>query len=215
MAFSKAKLARRREVATSSNSDLVDDPRVSKVENAVGRIESPEKAVEEITSLWRQAQEKFLAIGRYLLRTKDKFPKAFEREVIAKLPFGYNVAHQLMSVARAVDSGVLKPNELPRTYSVAYHLTTLSSAQLLEARRNGLVGPDVSRRAIIDFKKAIDRQRFEALGRRALLERERDELRGKLEKLQQQANAINSQIKEIETSLLRYSDAIVIDGKSD
>ncbi|MBC9178738.1 hypothetical protein [Pseudoroseomonas ludipueritiae] len=215
MAFSKAKLARHKEVARSSNSDVVDDPRVSKVENAVGRIESPEKAVEEITSLWRQAQEKFLAIGRYLLKTKDKFPKAFEREVIAKLPFGYNVAHQLMSVARAVDSGVLKPNELPRTYSVAYHLTTLSNAQLLEARRNGLVSPDVSRRAIIEFKKAIDRQRFEALGRRALLERERDELRGKLEKLQQQASAITNQIKEIEANLLRYSDAIVIDGRPD
>ncbi|MCG7364146.1 hypothetical protein MHZ93_23080 [Roseomonas sp. ACRSG] len=215
MAFSKAKLARHKEVARSSNSDVVDDPRVSKVENAVGRIESPEKAVEEITSLWRQAQEKFLAIGRYLLKTKDKFPKAFEREVIAKLPFGYNVAHQLMSVARAVDSGVLKPNELPRTYSVAYHLTTLSNAQLLEARRNGLVSPDVSRRAIIEFKKAIDRQRFEALGRRALLERERDELRGKLEKLQEQASVITNQLKEIETNLLRYSDAIVIDGRTD
>lgn len=213
MAFSKAKLARHKEVVSSVSSDLVDDPRVSKVENAVGRIESPEKAVEEITSLWRQAQEKFLAIGRYLLRTKDKFPKAFEREVIGKLPFGYNVAHQLMSVARAVDNGVLKPNELPRTYSVAYHLTTLSNAQLLEARRNGLVGPDVSRRAIIEFKKAIDRQRFEALGRRALLERERDELRAKLEKLQQQADAITTQLKEVETNLLRYPDALVIDGK--
>lgn len=215
MAFSKAKLARHRDVSSSLSNDLADDPRVSKVENAVGRIDSPEKAVEEITSLWRQAQEKFLAIGRYLLKTKDKFPKAFEREVVAKLPFGYNVAHQLMSVARAVDSGILKPNELPRTYSVAYHLTTLSNAQLLEARRNGLVSPDVSRRAIIEFKKAIDRQRIEAMGRRALLECERDELRGKLEKLRQQADAIATQLKEVETSLLRYSDTLVIEGKSE
>lgn len=212
MAFSKAKLARHKDVSLIS--DFADDPRVSKVENAVGRIDSPEKAVEEITSLWRQAQEKFLAIGRYLLRTKDKFPKAFEREVIARLPFGYNVAHQLMSVARAVDSGVLKPSELPRTYSVAYHLTTLSNAQLLEARRNGLVSPDVSRRAIIEFKRAIDRQRFEALGKRALLERERDELTGKLDKLHQQANTITAQLEDIEAKL-RVLVPLVIDGQSE
>jgi hypothetical protein len=201
MAFSKNALTKRREGLISSDETGRSDPRVAKVENAVGRINSAEQAVEEITHLWIQAQDKFLAIGRYLIRTRDKFPKAFEKEVIAKLPFGYNVAHQLMSVARAIDNGVLKHDELPRTYSVAYHLTTLSNTQLLEARQSGLVGPDLSRRAIIDFKKAIDRRRIEALGRRAMIERERDELRLKMGKLQQQTQELARQLAELEASL--------------
>jgi hypothetical protein len=215
MAFSKSTLAKRREGQIVSRDDSDVDPRMAKVENAVGRIDSTAKAVEEITSLWKQAQEKFLAIGRYLIRTKEKFPKAFEREVVAQLPFGYNVAHQLMSVAKAVDSGILKPNELPRTYSVAYHLTTLDNAQLLEARRTGLVGPDVSRRAIIEFKKSIDRRKLEALGRRAMLERERADLHMKLTKLQQQAQVLGAQLKEIENSLALTSNAFLIEGEAE
>lgn len=209
MAFSKSALSKRRDVQLVPDSSA-HDPRVAKVENAVGRIESTEKAVEEICVLWKQAQDKFIAIGRYLIRTKDKFPKAFEREVVAKLPFGYNVAHQLMSVARAIDSGTLKLDELPRTYSVAYHLTTLDDAQLREARRTGLIGPDVSRRAIIDFKKAIDRRKLEEQGRLAILEREREELHNKMAKLQQQAQELAKQIEEVEASLSEHMKATAV-----
>jgi prefoldin subunit 5 len=201
MAFSKNTLTKRREELISTAGVSQTDQRVAKVENAVGRISSAEQAVEEITHLWIEAQDKFIAIGRYLIRTKDKFPKSFEKEVIAKLPFGYNVAHQLMSVARAIDNGVLKQDELPKTYSVAYHLTTLSNSQLSEARQSGLINPDLSRRAIVSFKKALEHRKMQALGKRALIERERDELRRKLGKLQQQTQELARQLAEVEASL--------------
>jgi hypothetical protein len=78
-----------------------------------------------------------------------------------------------------------------------------------------LVGPDVSRRAIIEFKKSIDRRKLEALGRRAMLERERADLHMKLTKLQQQAQVLGAQLKEIENSLALTSNAFLIEGEAE
>lgn len=73
--------------------------------NAILDLRSENDVVEEVAKLWVEAQEKFLAIGRYLLRAKIKFAGSFESHIIVNLPFGKNVAYQLRMVAEAVDLG--------------------------------------------------------------------------------------------------------------
>jgi hypothetical protein len=178
-----------------------EDIRVLAVANAVGRVDTTDQVVDAVSRLWQEAQEKFLAIGRYLVRAKDEFPKAFEKEVVSRLPFSYATAHQLMSVARAVDRGVLRPEELPRTYSVAYQLVTLDRDALAEARHGGLVSPHVSRKAILDFKRTLEDRKLAARGRMAALEHEKEELAARTRRLKQQLAEAMARMVEIDAAL--------------
>jgi len=132
---------------------------------------------------------------------------------VSRLPFSYATAHQLMSVARAVDRGVLRTDELPRTYSVAYQLVTLDRDALAEARNGGLVSPDVSRKAILDFKRALEKRKLAAQGRRAALEREKEDLAAKASRLKQQLGEVMARLAEIEADLRER--LTVIEGKAD
>ncbi|MCI0754913.1 hypothetical protein [Teichococcus vastitatis] len=205
MAFSKRGLEKRsvqqEERQAGFQQSAAEDIRVLAVSNAVGRIDTTDQVVEAISQLWREAQGKFLAIGRYLVRAKEEFPKAFDKEVVSRLPFSYATAHQLMSVARAVDRGVLKLDELPRTYSVAYQLVTLDRDALAEARHGGLVSPDVSRKAILDFKRTLEERKLAAQGRKAALEREKEELATKASRLKQQLAEAMARLAEIDADL--------------
>ena len=216
MTFSKRGLEKRsvqqEERRAGFQRAAAEDIRVLAVSNAVGRVDTTDQVVDAVSRLWQEAQEKFLAIGRYLVRAKEEFPKAFEKEVVSRLPFSYATAHQLMSVARAVDRGVLKPEELPRTYSVAYQLVTLDRDALAEARHGGLVSPDVSRKAILDFKRTLEERKLAAQGRRIALERERDELATKASRLKQQLAEAMARMAEIEADL--EGGRTVIDGEA-
>jgi hypothetical protein len=205
MAFSKRGLEKRSvqqdERRAGFQQAAADDIRVLAVSNAVGRVDTTDQVVDAVARLWQEAQEKFLAIGRYLVRAKEEFPKAFEKEVVSRLPFSYATAHQLMSVARAVDRGILKPEELPRTYSTAYQLVTLDRDALAEARHGGLVSPDVSRKAILDFKRTLEERKLAAQGRKAALEREKEELATKVSRLRQQLAEAMSRLTVINADL--------------
>ena len=98
----------------------------------------------EIGKLWGEAQQKFLAIGRYLFLAKENLEHGeFERMVSTMLPFGRNVAHRLRAVAAAVDEGRLPEESLPRSYTVAYDLVILSEAEFREAKQRNLIRPDL------------------------------------------------------------------------
>ena len=112
--------------------------------------------VREIERLWSEAQERFLTIGRYLVRAKQHLPHgAFEVMILNELPFGRHVAWQLRTIAVAVDGGRLIERELPRSYTTAYKLAKLEDDALERAKRDGLVRADVTRSEIVAFLRRL------------------------------------------------------------
>lgn len=132
------------------------DNRMEAISNAVLTLTSRQEYAAEIRIKWSEAREKFLTVGRYLVRAKATLPHGeFEQMVERDLPFSVETAYHLRCVAEAVDGGRLQPPELPGSYSVAYQLVTLDDAELGLARERGLVRPDVSRADIVRFKRTI------------------------------------------------------------
>jgi hypothetical protein len=99
-----------------------------------------------------------------------------------RLPFSWETAHQLRSVAEAIDTGRFREEELPSAHTVAYQLVTLDERAEKLAREKGLVTPNVSRSAIIRFKNSL---RPEKMIDRRRLEQERDRLRTRLMEIEQ------------------------------
>jgi hypothetical protein len=117
----------------------------------------------EVGSAWVQTRDAFLQIGRALAdadrrMTEDEqnsFRKGFRR----LFPFSDTVASQFRTIARAVDEGRLPMAALPGSYSTAYQMALLSSEQRKLAEREGLIRADVSRHAIIEFRRVTARLR--------------------------------------------------------
>jgi hypothetical protein len=135
-----------------------DDHRAEMLALVPQDCRTPDEFIREITNLWRQTKARFLLIGRYLIAAKERWPHGeYERNIQERLPFGPEVARQIKAVAEAVYlKGRLQEEELPSSYSIAYHLTTLSPEQLSAARSQSLLREDLKRREIIAFKKATD-----------------------------------------------------------
>jgi hypothetical protein len=174
---------------------------------------NPDDLVGEITGLWRRAQEEFLAIGRCLISARGlieieiaadlakrsltpaerrRLIEARWGEFVDRLPFKLSIASQLTQVARALDDGRLKRNELPSTYSVAYQLTTLSDAELEAARRQGgIVDPSATRARVIDFKRRI----------RSLGSDERQHLQRRRERVLQGLKRLSEELAKLEDQL--------------
>lgn len=112
--------------------------------------------VGRINDLWQDVHNRFLMIGRLLVQAKKVLPHGeFDKMVEAELPFTAGIASQLRAVAEAVDTNRLTLEEMPKTYSVAYQLTTLDDEALERARREGLVHPDVRRADLVRFKRSL------------------------------------------------------------
>lgn len=132
-----------------------DSDRVRLLSNTLVTLRTEEDAVREISKLWREAQEKFLTIGRYLVRAKQQFRGEYERVILPQLPFGRQVAFQLRTVATAVEGGKIGEEVLPRSYSTAYSLVTLQPEHLALARDRNLVRHDVARSEIEAFRREL------------------------------------------------------------
>ena len=78
-------------------------------------LPSPEEYVRKIETLWREAQKRFVAIGKYLLLARERHRGEFERAILPRLSFKRAVAHQLMSVAEALKEQRFREEELPRS----------------------------------------------------------------------------------------------------
>ena len=183
---------------------------------AVARFESedPNKLVAEIRTLWNRAQEQFLAIGHSLIaarklidrRTMNEpaiqamrkaerraWSEAEWNKFLALLPFSRGIASQLEQVARALDGGRLKREELPCNYSVAYQLTTLSDAEIEAARRvqEGIMGPTATRARIIAYKKRL---REAALDHIVVMQQKRAKLLDAMERLKQEIEDVEREL---------------------
>ena len=146
------------------------DERVAEVMNAdpTYLTERPDFS-REISVLWQDVREKFLRIGRLLVRAKAVLPRGeFDAMIASDLPFNPSIAYQLRAVAAAIDTGRIGLDELPRAYSVAYQLTTLDDELLARARKAGLIRPDVRRVDVVQFKKSVLRPQADPAKIRAL-----------------------------------------------
>jgi hypothetical protein len=151
---------------------------------AAERLPTREAYVQELTRLWREAQDRFVAIGEYLMHAKETLPHGeYEKMVAHDLPFGRAVAHSLRTVAFAVQEGRLGKVELPRSYTTAYFLATLEPHHLALARERGLVRQDVPRSTIDAFRREL-RNPKSGPPNHASLTKERLRLRTQMQALQ-------------------------------
>jgi len=180
-----------------ARSHLSHDERMARLEGAVLPYATREQYVEEIGRLWKDAQNAFLTIGRYLVAAADKLEHGeFQAMVENELPFGYQVAYQLRKVAEAIDGGRLPVAELPNSYATIYQLTTLSEDQLLLAGQRCLIRPDVKRQEIITFKREIARETRQILTPKRL-----EQLQRLRENLVKQRDAILLQLEQVDCEL--------------
>jgi hypothetical protein len=164
--------------------------------NAVVPFDRREDFVREITVLWRRAQTAFLKIGDYLEVAKERLPHGeFNAMIERELPFSPRTAYQIRAAAQAVRSGKLPTDRLPPNYTTIYHLSTLPDAALEEAKREGLIRPDVRRSEVIAFKKRVSNGAGgdEAGG----------VLRRRLGDLRRQRDAIDAEIARLEAEAAR------------
>jgi hypothetical protein len=132
------------------------DERVVAVTIADVDLRIKEDFVREISNLWRDVQRRVLMIGRYLNRAKTLLAHGeFQQMIKMELPFSEQVAYQMRQVAAAVDAGRFLEEELPRNYSVAYQLVTLSEREVQIARQRQLFRPDVRRSELLAFKREL------------------------------------------------------------
>src|SRR5690349_9168463 len=132
------------------------DERVETLTVAVADLRTREEFVAAISGLWRDAQTRFLAIGRYLTRAKERLPHGeFEAMVKNDLPFTPPVAFQLRAAADAIDAGRLPAEQVPPSYSTVYQLAQLTDTELERAKDAGLLRPDVRREEVMAFKRQV------------------------------------------------------------
>jgi hypothetical protein len=213
-------LRRRRAEAENIDTDpasFVPRPRDVAIANAVVHFEDEDHVVRVISNLWREAQAKFLAIGRNLREAKRRYPKAFERTILPQLPFGRQVAYQLRGIAEAVDGRRFSESELPMTYSAAYQLAIMDDGDLKQARQDGLIRPDIQRRRIEEWKRQRElHRRLEREGKEALLREERQRLRDEGVRLRDRLSAIASRLAEINEEIGAEEDGVLtIEGRAE
>jgi hypothetical protein len=156
----------------------------------VPELETIDDYVREISSVWNLARANLIVIGRYLNKAKaaedeSRIPYGeFMKMCREKLPFGYDVAHQLRTVAAAIDGGRFKENELPSAYSIAYQIVTLDEKSERKAREMGLVSPQVRKSAVLAFKKSLRPQPPWPTIDRSKLEAEKARLLARLKEIQ-------------------------------
>lgn len=179
--------------------------RMEAVRVAAERLPTRQAYAQELTRLWREAQDRFVAIGEYLMHAKETLPHGeYEKMVASDLPFGRAVAHTLRTVALAVQEGRLAKVELPRSYTTAYFLATLEPHHLALARERGLVRQDVPRSTIEAFRREIKDSGIKVA--------DRNDLRKERTRLHTQLHAIRARLKEIE-ELIGTEEPRLIEGE--
>jgi hypothetical protein len=153
--------------------------------------------VVEVSKLWTESQDRFITIGHYLSLAKKRFPRTFERNFLPRLPFGKAIAHQLRCVAEAVEARRLIAEEMPRSYSAAYRLTTLSEDQMERAKEHGLVSPTTPRSAIDSFIRELREYPDNRQSRLMVLTGKRDRAEKAISRLQQEIRTIDDEMRTI------------------
>jgi hypothetical protein len=184
-------------VLSSSEGD-----RARALSNSLVILHTEGDVVREVSKLWQEAQERFLTIGRYLVRAKQQFKGSFERDILPQLPFGKQVAFQLRTVAAAVDGGKVDERVLPRSYSTAYSLVTLEDEHLAVARSRNLVRPDVVRSELEAFRREMRMAHSIGSEQVAALELEQRQLVRDLERIQRRLQVIDQDMEQLKKQYL-------------
>jgi hypothetical protein len=113
----------------------------------------------QVVEAWDTAKAAYLECGRALLAV-DLVLDPAERDALRHgfrrlFPFSETVASQFRQIAKAVDSGRIPVEACPGSYSTAYQLALLTPGQLDIARTRGLVRADVSRHAVLAFRREV------------------------------------------------------------
>jgi len=134
---------------------------LSRAENLLNAVLPQNDAagyVREISRLWSETRDKFLAIGEYLSLAKEQLAHGeYEAMIHSQLPFGKSTAHRMRTIAEAVRDGRLVRDSLPQSYATAYEFTLLNDKQLHLAENQGLIRPDVRRAEIVAFRRTFDK----------------------------------------------------------
>jgi hypothetical protein len=171
-------------------------PRARDMAAVLVPLATREEFAREIGTLWSEAQTKFLTIGRYLIQAKQDLPHGeFDEMVRRDLPFSRQIAHQLRTVASAIDSGRLVEDEIPHSYATVYFLATLSDNQLALARERGLVSPTTTRPQVLAFKRSLSEEGTIQLARR------RDRLFADIRRREAELTELRQELAEIDQSL--------------
>lgn len=114
----------------------------------------------DVAVAWSQTRDAFIEIGR-ALNDVDRELDAFERDRFKAgfrrlFPFSDTVASQFRAIARMVDEGHLPRELVPGSYGAAYQMALLTPGQRETAKSRGLIRPDVSRDALIAFRREVD-----------------------------------------------------------
>lgn len=170
------------------------------IDNTILPLEGDD-LVDEIGRLWDEAQQKFVAIGRYLVRAFSLYEGTFEETILSRLPFGRIVAYQLRAVAEAVDSQKLPESRLPRSYATAYKLISLPPLDYEEANKRGVIRSDVTRPEVEAFKRELKNERLRAMDPVEFLRVERAQLRVEVERAEERIKTALARLSEIEAQI--------------
>ncbi len=118
-------------------------------------FQTKDECITAITVLWQRSQRNFIAIGKYLLRAKDKLGHGeYGKMIETELPFNRSLAYMMRSIAEAIEHRRITPDECPTDYATAYRLVSLPPDKLDLAREQHLVKPTLRRHEIVEFRKA-------------------------------------------------------------
>lgn len=152
--------------------------------------------VREIGRLWSDAHGRFVEIGRYLLEAKARLAHGeFGQMIRNELPFEPRAANKLMVVAKAIDDGVFERDMLPPSYTTVYELVSLRPDERDLAVREQVVRPDVTRDAVVAFRRRI---RGGAAPRQL---KSKAAIRKRLQALEQERLRIEAEIEELRAIL--------------
>ena len=189
---------------------LEDAPSQTKyVRRTIVAFERVEDYVAEIETLWKEAAETFLLIGRNLNKAKEILPHGeYQRMVESCLPFDKSRAYQLRMVATMVDSGRVTEGDLPRSSATAFLFASLDRNAIARAKEDGVLRPDARRHEVQEWKRRLagPPQNAEAL------ERMRVALRARIQRYEEELARARAQLAELGVDEPR---GVVIEGHAE
>jgi hypothetical protein len=159
----------------------------------------------EISRLYAESKDKFLAIGHYLYLANETLPHGqYELMIRTSLPFTRETARKLRRIYEAVRAGLLDREKMPHSYATAFEITRLTDRELKIAVGRDLIRPNVYLSEIRalqnELRAPID------LDRQETLEREKREAIEKISRLK-------LRVAEIESELRELSGRLTIEGE--
>jgi hypothetical protein len=151
----------------------------------------------EISRLYAESKDKFLAIGHYLSLAAETLPHGqYEAMIRSNLPFTRETARKFRKIYEAVRAGNLDKDQMPHSYATAFEVTRLTEREMKIALGRNLIRPDVYLSQIkalqVELRAPVD------LDRRETLEREQQELVERISRLQARLTALEIELHALD-----------------